>query len=75
MFCRRPGCGSTGCSSALWDNTDDVDAGSPRAMLDGRYTWLEAGVLDPSEGTGPWIADWEAGASREHSVARKFSGR
>ena len=27
-----------------------------RKLLDGDYTWLEAGVLDQSEGTGPWIA-------------------
>ena len=42
------------------------------ATLEGRYSWLEAGVLDQSEGTGPWIADWQAGASGEHDVARRY---
>src|SRR5690349_24002392 len=36
-----------------------------RDVLDGRFTWLEAGILDPSEGTGPWVAHWER--SEEHT--------
>ena len=31
---------------------------------------VEEGVLDPSEGTGPWIARWEPGASSAESVWR-----
>jgi len=41
-------------------------------VLEGRYTWLEAGVLDQSEGTGPWIAPWESGPSTEPNLARRF---
>jgi len=40
----------------LWVNTDAGDERLARAVLDGEYTWAEDGVLDPSEGTGPWIA-------------------
>jgi hypothetical protein len=29
-------------------------------------------VLDLSEGTGPWIAHWEPGASTEENVARRY---
>ena len=47
----------------LWNNTDDVDRELAERILDGAYTWLEEGVLDPSEGTGPWIAAWEPGES------------
>ena len=57
---------------ALWTNTDDADHRVAGATLDGRYTWLEAGVLDQSEGTGPWIADWRASASGEQNVARRY---
>ena len=39
-------------------------------VLDGGYTWLEAGVLDQSEGTGPWIADWQPGPTRAEDVHR-----
>jgi alkylation response protein AidB-like acyl-CoA dehydrogenase len=57
---------------ALWDNTDDVDTALARHVLAGRYSWLEDGVLDPSEGTGPWIAAWPTGPSEAESVARRY---
>ena len=43
--------------SELWHNTDDSDKTLSEDLLAGNFTWLEKGVLDPSEGTGPWIAD------------------
>jgi hypothetical protein len=54
----------------LWDNADATDRRLARAVLEGDFTWLEDGVLDPSEGTGPWIARWEPGPSSEESVWR-----
>ncbi|HEX6916968.1 MAG TPA: acyl-CoA dehydrogenase family protein [Phycicoccus sp.] len=56
---------------ALWTNTDEVDRRLAADVLGGGLTWLEDGVLDPSEGTGPWIADWEPGPSTEESVWRR----
>jgi hypothetical protein len=56
----------------LWHNTDSGDAALTRRVLAGDYTWLEDGVLDPSEGTGPWIAPWTTGAAEGESVARRF---
>jgi alkylation response protein AidB-like acyl-CoA dehydrogenase len=56
----------------LWHNTDAGDVALARGVLAGEYTWLEDGVLDPSEGTGPWIAPWTTGASAGESVARRF---
>ncbi|MDT4939853.1 MAG: hypothetical protein QOG80_3524 [Pseudonocardiales bacterium] len=57
---------------ALWDNTDDGDLALAKRVLDGSYTWLEAGVLDQSEGTGPWIAPWTEGPSTRESLARRY---
>ena len=57
---------------ALWDNSDDGDTELAKRVLEGRYSWLEAGVLDQSEGTGPWIAPWREGPSPHESVARRY---
>jgi alkylation response protein AidB-like acyl-CoA dehydrogenase len=56
----------------LWSNTDDADRALAGRVLDGDLTWLEDGVLDLSEGTGPWIASWEPGASQKPNVARRY---
>ncbi|WP_137723022.1 acyl-CoA dehydrogenase family protein [Prescottella subtropica] len=71
-FCRQSRLRIDRLFAALWDNTDDVDHEIARAALAGDYAWLEAGVIDPSEGTGPWIASWEAGPSAEENVARRY---
>lgn len=56
----------------LWRNTDDGDHEVSRRVLAGDYEWLEAGVLDQSEGTGPWIADATPGASERENLHRKY---
>jgi alkylation response protein AidB-like acyl-CoA dehydrogenase len=56
----------------LWRNTDDGDRGLTRKVLAGDYTWLEEGILDQSEGTGPWIASWNAGPSNVETVRRHY---
>lgn len=56
----------------LWDNTDGSDVELTRNLLQGRYSWLEDGVIDQSERTGPWIADWDEGTSTETNLARRF---
>ena len=56
----------------LWTNTDDIDRRLADRVLDGNYTWLEDGVIDPSEGTGPWIAGWQPGESKATNQARRY---
>ncbi len=56
----------------LWSNTDDSDRRLAKRVLDGDYVWLEDGIVDPSEGTGPWIAHWEAGESKAENVSRRY---
>jgi alkylation response protein AidB-like acyl-CoA dehydrogenase len=53
----------------LWHNTDADDARLARRVLSGRYTWLEAGIIDPSL-PGPWVAAAEPGPSTLESVRR-----
>ena len=56
----------------LWRNTDDGDHGLSRKVLAGDYVWLEAGVLDQSEGTGPWIADTTPRPSDKENLHREY---
>ncbi|MBG6179360.1 acyl-CoA dehydrogenase family protein [Arthrobacter sp. CAN_A1] len=58
--------------TALWSNTDSSDRALSQRLLDGRYTWLEAGILDPSEGTGPWIAPPPSGPSTRDNQHRNY---
>jgi hypothetical protein len=56
----------------LWTNSDDVDRVLTDRVLGGSYTWLEEGVIDASEGTGPWIATWEPGESKADNHHRDY---
>jgi alkylation response protein AidB-like acyl-CoA dehydrogenase len=72
VFCQQARLRTERLFDALFDNTDTADLKLAHATLDGRYTWLEDGVIDPSEGTGPWIAPWQPGPSTVDNVARRF---
>ena len=69
-FCEQSRLRVEALFTGLWSNTDDDDRRLAHGVLAGDYTWLEEGVLDPSEGTGPWIAPWSPGASEVESVWR-----
>ncbi|WP_077491109.1 acyl-CoA dehydrogenase family protein [Sinomonas mesophila] len=56
---------------ALWENTDDADRRLVRRVLAGDFEWLEEGVIDPSEGTGPWIAPPTEGPSTKPDQHRR----
>ena len=71
-FCQQATLRIEALFDALWTNTDSSDVQLTHDVLQGRYSWLEDGIVDQSEGTGPWIANWEAGASTEINLARRF---
>jgi alkylation response protein AidB-like acyl-CoA dehydrogenase len=71
-FCQQATLRVEALFHALWTNTDTSDVQLTHDVLEGRYTWLEDGIVDQSEGTGPWIAHWEPGASTETNLARRF---
>lgn len=71
-FCQQATLRVEALFDALWTNTDSTDSRLARNVLAGRYTWLERGILDQSEGTGPWISHWESGPSTEENLARRF---
>jgi alkylation response protein AidB-like acyl-CoA dehydrogenase len=56
----------------LWNNTDASDRKLSRKVLSGEYTWLEEGILDQSEGTGPWIAEWSDPGTPRQDLRRPY---
>ncbi|GAA2644553.1 acyl-CoA dehydrogenase family protein [Nonomuraea recticatena] len=55
VFCRQARIRVDTLFDRLWDNSDAHDARVAGYVLDGRYTFVEEGILDPSV-EGPWIA-------------------
>ena len=56
LFCRQSRRRVDVLFDALWANDDADNYDSALKLLDGRYSWLEEGIVDPS-GEGPMIAD------------------
>lgn len=71
-FCHQSRLRVNSLFDALWTNSDTGDRELSAHLIAGRYTWLEDGVIDQSEGTGPWIAGWVPGAAVKENVARRY---
>ena len=56
----------------LWNNSDDADRQLSKGVMAGRYEWLEDGVLDASEGTGPWISGTAGGGEPKENLHRRY---
>jgi hypothetical protein len=54
LFCRQARRRADALFHALWANDDDAGHRTALAVLDGRHTWIEEGVSDPS-GEGPMM--------------------
>jgi hypothetical protein len=54
LFCRQARRRAEDLFGALWSNDDDENKAAADRVLDGRYRWLEEGLVDPS-GEGPMI--------------------
>ena len=52
----------------LWSNDDDFEYKAAQAVLEGRHTWIEEGIVDPS-GDGPMIAEQPEGVKEQGPVA------
>ncbi|MEU2716553.1 acyl-CoA dehydrogenase family protein [Streptomyces sp. NPDC007205] len=70
-FCRQARIRVEELFGRLWTNTDALDRGVVKGVLGGAYTWLEEGVVDPSD-DGPWIADATPGAATRPSERRPY---
>lgn len=54
LFCRQARRRVESLFTALWANEDGANYAAAQRVLDGRYTWLEEGIIDPS-GEGPML--------------------
>ncbi|WP_169953212.1 acyl-CoA dehydrogenase family protein [Microbispora sp. H11081] len=70
-FCHQARQRADALFDRLWDNTDAQDVRLARRVLDGRYTFLEEGIVDPSL-EGPWIAQQRTGPSTFEDVHRRI---
>ncbi|MFC7917541.1 acyl-CoA dehydrogenase family protein [Streptomyces sp. NPDC057386] len=68
-FCRQARLRIDELFERLWTNTDDHDRKVVKGVMSGTYTWLEDGIVDPSD-DGPWIADTTPGPSTKENVHR-----
>ncbi len=68
-FCRQSRIRVEELFTRLWSNTDDLDRKVVDEVLAGAYTWLEEGVIDPSD-DGAWIADATPGPAKRDNVHR-----
>ncbi|GLY99424.1 acyl-CoA dehydrogenase family protein [Actinoplanes sp. NBRC 103695] len=70
-FCRQARLRAEALFAAMWDNTDEVDVKVARRVLDGRYTFLEEGIVSrPSDDA--WVAAWQPGPATVEDVRRRI---
>src|SRR5690606_21896327 len=55
LFCRQARLRVDALFAALWDNTDDRDVAAARRIAEGRYAFLQEGIL-PLPADGDWVA-------------------
>ncbi|MCU7725723.1 acyl-CoA dehydrogenase family protein [Actinoplanes sp. KI2] len=71
LFCHQARLRADALFDALWDNTDSLDVRAAQRVLDGRYTFLEDGVVDQPSDLA-WVAAWEPGAATVEDVRRRI---
>ncbi|GAA4609369.1 alkylation response protein AidB-like acyl-CoA dehydrogenase [Actinoplanes octamycinicus] len=71
LFCRQARLRTEALFAALWDNTDTLDVKAAKRVLDGRYAFLEDGVVHPASDAA-WVAPWQAGAATVEDVRRRI---
>jgi alkylation response protein AidB-like acyl-CoA dehydrogenase len=71
LFCRQARLRAEALFAALWDNTDSLDVTVARRVLDGRYAFLEEGIVTPPT-DGAWVAAWQPGPATVDDVRRRI---
>jgi alkylation response protein AidB-like acyl-CoA dehydrogenase len=72
LFCRQARLRVDALFEGLWSNTDARDVRLARRVADGRYAYVEEGIVPPVS-AGEWVAHWTPGPSTEPDVRRRVS--
>jgi hypothetical protein len=73
LFCKQSRRRVDALFAELFTNDDDDNYALAQHVLEGRHTWLEEGILDPS-GAGPQIADDSASGDSAPADDRERAG-
>src|SRR4051812_24997516 len=71
VFCRQARLRAEALFAALGDTPAALDAKVARRVLDGRYAFLEDGIVNPP-GDEAWVAAWQPGPSSVEDVRRRI---
>ncbi|UQU62753.1 acyl-CoA dehydrogenase family protein [Couchioplanes caeruleus] len=71
LFCRQARLRAEALFAALWDNTDSIDVKAARRVLEGRYAFLEQGVVTPQT-DAPWVAVSSPESATGEDVRRRI---
>jgi hypothetical protein len=74
LFCHQSRLRVDTLFDELWSNTDDRDVAFSRKVTDGRYAFLEEGVVAPPS-DGDVVATWKPGESTATDVRRRIPPR
>ncbi|MEV6303004.1 acyl-CoA dehydrogenase family protein [Actinoplanes sp. NPDC051861] len=72
LFCKQARLRAEELFRGLWENTDSLDVRAAKAVLDGRYAFLEKGVISPVSSEEAWVAPWTPGPATVPDVRRRI---
>jgi alkylation response protein AidB-like acyl-CoA dehydrogenase len=70
LFCQQARLRAEALFAALWDNADAIEVKAARRALDGRYAFLEEGIVT-GRADGAWVAPWQPGPATAPDVRRR----
>jgi hypothetical protein len=74
LFCHQARLRAEALFDGLWANTDARDVRVARRVLEGRYTFLEDGIVLPPDDLA-WVAAWQPGPAVVQDVRRRIPPR
>jgi hypothetical protein len=71
LFCQQSRLRVRRLFDALWENTDTLDVTTAKRVAEGRYAFLEEGIV-PLPNHGDWVSHWTPGPPTAPDVRRRI---